>query len=313
LIARPVVTITSPLSNVKFKGGTELDFIAVANDPNEALLKKNSFRWQVNYRHDDHWHDNWSYLNGDSIFNYTFAPFGDVSSTVFFRFRVIATNSADESDTADVDIYPYFSTFTITSSPVGAQFQLGTGMVVTTPSVLSAPENYNFSLSNYLRVQTINGIAHTFRQWNFCSTVSSVFFNVPQGDTLITMYFEEGETTTTGLLFECNSNTSTGTNTGVNTSPGNNTTVTGIENTLENKNITIYPIPSDRQINVSTKNNEPIKQINILNLLGREMIGISFESYKTSEEVDISSLPSGTYFMIVKLTNTIFTQRLIKQ
>lgn len=283
LFSAPSVTITAPNLGTKFKGGQEITFKAYATDPIDGVLKKNKFSWQINYRHDDHWHDNWSSLQGDSVFLYQFPSTGDLSSNVYFKIRVTVTNSLSETQFTDFDIYPYTSVFTITSSPIGAKFQIGTGTVITTPSVLSSVENLNFSLSNYLQTQTINGISYKFRHWNFCSTANAVFFNVPQNDTLITLYFAESSSTTTGFIEGCGLIVS---------SPGNNTVISQNVDISMVNDIICYPNPASDIINLESES--PISSINIKNSLG-QIILILFD--KNINKIDISNISKGLYFI----------------
>lgn len=294
LYALPSVTITSSNLGTKFRGGDEVVFKAYATDPTDGVLKKNKFSWQINYRHDDHWHDNWSSLPEDSVFLYQFPITGDPSSQVYFKIRVTVTNSLNETQTADYDIYPHISTFTITSNVVGAKFQLGTGTVITTPSVLSSVENLNFSLSNYLQTQTISGVSYNFRHWSFCSTANAVFFNVPQNDTLITMYFAETNSTTTGFIEGCDNTTSK--------------TLTGLSNNYNiNNEIIIFPNPSSNKIYL--KSNEIIKKICVKDNLG-QIQKIDFDNAKS--DIDISDLLIGLYFIEIETDKNIYIKKFNK-
>lgn len=281
LFSAPSVTITAPNLGTKFKGGQEITFKAYATDPTDGVLKKNKFSWQINYRHDDHWHDNWSSLQGDSVFLYQFPSTGDLSSNVYFKIRVTVTNSLSETQFTDFDIYPYTSVFTITSSPIGAKFQIGTGTVITTPSVLSSVENLNFSLSNYLQTQTINGISYKFRHWNFCSTANAVFFNVPQNDTLITLYFAESSSTTTGFIEGCG--------------------LTTIEKKIVNdESIKLYPNPSSEKFYIES--DISISSVVIKNSLG-QILPLRFNS--DISEFDVSNLLNGLYFIEIQSNNNV--------
>lgn len=281
LFSAPSVTITAPNLGTKFKGGQEITFKAYATDPTDGVLKKNKFSWQINYRHDDHWHDNWSSLQGDSVFLYQFPSTGDLSSNVYFKIRVTVTNSLSETQFTDFDIYPYTSVFTITSSPIGAKFQIGTGTVITTPSVLSSVENLNFSLSNYLQTQTINGISYKFRHWNFCSTANAVFFNVPQNDTLITLYFAESSSTTMGFIEGCG--------------------LTTIEKKIvNNESIKLYPNPSSEKFYIES--DISISSVVIKNSLG-QILPFRFNS--DISEFDVSNLLNGLYFIEIQSNNNV--------
>ena len=83
----------------------------------------------------------------------------------------------------------------------------------------------------------------------------------------------------------------------------------GIENTerVREKPI-IYPNPALDHINIAIPSGEEIKGVSIYNTIGVEQIQMK-ESFG---KIDISSLPKGTYFIEVRLVNTIRVATFIK-
>ena len=73
-----------------------------------------------------------------------------------------------------------------------------------------------------------------------------------------------------------------------------NLTISGIENTLENNGITIYPNPASAELYVESNGN--ISEIRIMDMLGQEIKWQSCHLPGTSAfRVNISELPAGTY------------------
>lgn len=291
LFAAPSITITSSNLGTKFKGGDVFTFVGFATDPMEGVLKKRAFKWKVNYRHDDHWHDNYAFLRGDSIFEFGISTFGgDASPTVYFTIQATVTalgmGGIVESTTTEVNIYPETSTVTITSSPIGAKFQFGQGSVFTTPSAISSTELYNFSLFNYLDVQTISGIEYTFKNWSTCSTSAGLLFTMTENDQLITMNMEPTSTFTPGLSASCLTNIA----------------VKELENDLD-----IFPNPVEDVLYF----NKNVSDIEIYNIYGQKQnINVEF----TQEHTIITTriFVSGAYFIKYKFNNYFKSKSIIK-
>ena len=84
----------------------------------------------------------------------------------------------------------------------------------------------------------------------------------------------------------------------------NNSSLGNSDADLENFNL--YPNPAKNNLTVNSKN-EPLKQIEVFNILGQRIINLNFSS-SLSENIDISSLNTGMY--LVKINN-LTTKRLI--
>jgi hypothetical protein len=75
---------------------------------------------------------------------------------------------------------------------------------------------------------------------------------------------------------------------------------------VESENFNLYPNPAKNNLTVNSKN-EPLKQIEVFNVLGQRIISLNFSS-SLSENIDVSSLNTGMY--LVKI-NSLTTKRLI--
>jgi choice-of-anchor B domain-containing protein len=72
------------------------------------------------------------------------------------------------------------------------------------------------------------------------------------------------------------------------------------------ENFNLYPNPAKNKLKINSKN-EPLKQIEVFNVLGQRIINLNFSS-SLSENIDISNLNTGMY--LVKINN-LTTKRLI--
>jgi hypothetical protein len=65
------------------------------------------------------------------------------------------------------------------------------------------------------------------------------------------------------------------------------------------ENFNLYPNPAKNKLTINSKK-EPLKQIEVFNVLGQRIINLNFSS-SLSENIDISSLKTGMY--LVKINN----------
>lgn len=90
---------------------------------------------------------------------------------------------------------------------------------------------------------------------------------------------------------------------------------TGISNSLKNNIINIYPNPATNVLNIGISDakfiNEPAT-ISIKNIVGEELLYLENNSFKNLENIDITSLSEGVYFLTVKLNGLNVTKKFIK-
>lgn len=68
-----------------------------------------------------------------------------------------------------------------------------------------------------------------------------------------------------------------------------------IESPLFDEQFTLFPNPSSDRINIKA-NNAKASTVQLLNHLGQEVLS---DQFNRSTQIDISTLPSGTYFAII--------------
>ncbi|MFV0237541.1 MAG: T9SS type A sorting domain-containing protein [Flavobacteriales bacterium] len=71
----------------------------------------------------------------------------------------------------------------------------------------------------------------------------------------------------------------------------------------EESNVRIYPNPVKDLFYISSHNNMPIKQIIIFNIVGHKILDYSPKHPSNKEQINISRLASGKYFIKVLLNN----------
>ncbi len=79
------------------------------------------------------------------------------------------------------------------------------------------------------------------------------------------------------------------------------------QNNIFDNNISIYPNPAQNILNIQTE--EKINTINIIDMLGRNSVINNFNN----NQVDVSNLSSGLYFITIQAENGSFKQKFIKQ
>ena len=84
---------------------------------------------------------------------------------------------------------------------------------------------------------------------------------------------------------------------------------TGIQEVVSKNNMLVYPNPANSFINVMY-NGRGTKQVKILSITGNSMLETSFDNDNT--QIDISSLPSGLYFVEVNNQTTYSIKKIIK-
>lgn len=290
IFGTPLLTITSSQIGTNYRSGDTYTFSGFATHTSAGIIRKSSFRWKVNYKHDDHWHDNYDFLNEDSLFSFTVPVFNlDPSLDVFFDIQAFVTvlgiNGIEEK-MEQVNIYPQTSIVTVTSSPVGIKFDLARGSIYTTPAVFGGTVNSKFPMFNYLDIQTINGVAYKFKNWSNCTTVPTNMLTVEEFNQKISIIYEPLINYTSGLSTNC---------------------LTTLETETENLDLQIFPNPVDEILFVDKR----CEEIMLFAINGKK---ITFQEVKTFEntELRLKNLPQGVYVLKLKINNKFIFKQLVK-
>ena len=86
-------------------------------------------------------------------------------------------------------------------------------------------------------------------------------------------------------------------------------------NSFETDDISVYPNPAKAFVTVNGNFKEKVNsELRITNILGQELVNLSFEASSTfTEEVDISKWAAGVYTLQVIHGGNIFVQKVVKE
>lgn len=161
--AQPVGTILTPASGTIYRGGDVISFSGSATDQEDGTLPASAFQWIIDFHHDQHIHPGPTIQPGSKTGSFPISTTGEMSANVYFRLKLIVTDSQGLTDTSYVDIHPKTSTLTLNSQPSGLQLFLD-GQPHTTPfSILEVSgmvRNIGANAS-----QSMNGGTYNFDHW----------------------------------------------------------------------------------------------------------------------------------------------------
>jgi glucose/arabinose dehydrogenase len=117
----PVATILHPGPGTMYAAGTSIDFSGAGSDSEDAVLPAAAFRWQINFHHNTHKHDE-PPLEGVKSGAFLIPDEGETSDNVWYRIILTVTDSKGGTGKDSVDVLPRKSTITLTTNPPGLQF-----------------------------------------------------------------------------------------------------------------------------------------------------------------------------------------------
>ena len=91
------------------------------------------------------------------------------------------------------------------------------------------------------------------------------------------------------------------------------TTATGINSiAYDNKNINIYPNPTNSLISIKSTTLAKIENVLISDLLGKTVLEMKINNTEFINSIDISKLSSGQYFIKIKTSDGFVNKKIIK-
>jgi len=87
-----------------------------------------------------------------------------------------------------------------------------------------------------------------------------------------------------------------------------NFTILGVD-ALQAPEVSLYPNPVDQVIDIKLQNNNQIKSISLFDALGRQI----FKKEGAINELNISQLPSGVFFLQIQTNEGIAVKKVIKE
>ena len=92
---------------------------------------------------------------------------------------------------------------------------------------------------------------------------------------------------------------------------GTGSAVLSIEDNLLHQLSNIYPNPNNGNFTLNYSGNEQLKKMKVIDISGRTVQSISLENFNNSQDVNLSNLSKGMYFIIIQSDSTKATKRLI--
>ena len=189
----PTVTITSPVQNSKYNGGSVISFSATANDPVDGALPGQNFIWSIIPHHNVHIHTPVEF-NNVANGTFTIPQDGEPGGDTWYEFKVTVTDSAGLSASTSVNVYPNLATISLATNPTGLSLQLD-GQPFTAPYQVQSVVGMNRTLGA-VSPQTINGSTYAFSGWSDGLSQNHPFVS-PAADTVYTATFTKSATTDT--------------------------------------------------------------------------------------------------------------------
>ncbi len=134
----PIAEILNPGSGTTYAAGTSIDFSGAGSDNEDGVLPATAFRWQINFHHDTHKHDE-PPLEGVTSGTFLIPNEGETSDNVWYRIILTVTDSKGGSGKDSVDILPRKSTITLTTNPPGLEVTVD-GQPFSTPVAVTSVE-----------------------------------------------------------------------------------------------------------------------------------------------------------------------------
>ncbi|MCD6013258.1 MAG: Secretion system C-terminal sorting domain [Flavipsychrobacter sp.] len=85
----------------------------------------------------------------------------------------------------------------------------------------------------------------------------------------------------------------------------------GVEDVQEEKGISVYPIPANTELNITTENNlNGIEKVSIHDLQGKEMLTLHQSANNSKMTIPVDELANGTYILQLRTNNGNFNKRI---
>lgn len=161
----PVVLITSPVQNTKYKAGDTISFSGNATDPEDGMLPASAFNWEVETVHNDnHSHPFNEYTGIKSGSFKTLTELGEPDASIKYRIILKVTDSDGEMRQVIRDVLPTNASFTIATNPSGLSVLIDS-QPRTAPQTITGVVGYKREISTP-ETQRLNGVDYRFSGWS---------------------------------------------------------------------------------------------------------------------------------------------------
>jgi glucose/arabinose dehydrogenase len=276
--ALPVAEIVMPMAGATYVAGTEIEFAGVGDDAEDGSLPATAFRWEINFHHGTHQHDQPA-IEGVKAGAFLIPNEGETSDVVWYRVILTVTDSKGMVGKDSVDIFPEKSIITLTTDPPGLEV-LVDGQSAATPLEISSVEGLlrTFSVNT---PQQLNNVGYEFASWSNGGEMTQVLAT-PAADLSLIANFS---------------------------------IIVAVESDPEPENAVLYPNPSKMGwvvISLSSKGNQGVT-IQLVNLLSQ--VVATQEQHLTHEENHIQfnygKQARGIYSVVVKAKDKTIIKKLL--
>jgi glucose/arabinose dehydrogenase len=185
----PTPVIDLPAGGSTYRAGDTIEFAGHATDLEDGTLANSALTWQVDFHHATHLHPFLPPTSGIGSGQFTVPTNSETSDDVWYRIRLIATDSAGLTSETFRDVFPEKSDFLVTNN-LGGGDMLVDGQTKQAPHAVTGVVNVQRTLEAPV-TQAVNGMVGVFRQWldgdlNRLRTIAT-----PEDDTNYVALYEE--------------------------------------------------------------------------------------------------------------------------
>jgi hypothetical protein len=159
----PAATITSPADGSLYVAGISISFSGTGTDIEDGELPGSSFRWQIDFHHATHVHDQ-PPVTGIKSGTYNVPNEGETSDDVWYRIKLTVMDSDGLTSTDSVDVLPRKSTLSFVTDPPGLPIELD-GQPFDTPGSVVSVEGMLRTIEA-VSPQAVDGDEYTFSFWS---------------------------------------------------------------------------------------------------------------------------------------------------
>jgi len=170
---RPIPVIISPAPGTTYAAGDLIEFSGAATDEEDGDLEDEQLSWSIDFHHDTHTHPALQAANQFSG-QLVVPTIGEVSSNVFYRFTLTATDADGLTGTTNVDVDPRLVDLSFFSEPEGLLVNAD-GLTDNTP--FSVESVVGLERTVYAPpFQELDGEMFVFESWADAGSQESVFY-----------------------------------------------------------------------------------------------------------------------------------------
>lgn len=189
----PTPVIDMPAAGLKYRAGDTIQFSGHALDTEDGTLAPERLTWQVDFHHATHTHPFVPPTSGISGGQFTIPDIGETSSDVWYRIRLIATDSAGLTTGTFRDVVPETSDFVVLNN-LGGGNVLVDGQTKQVPHAVTGVVNIERTIEAPLKLD-IGGKSGVFVQWLDGVTDRARTIATPENDTAYVALYEDTPTT----------------------------------------------------------------------------------------------------------------------